>query len=275
MDKTSRNGVFWVVVFLGVVLMGLGVLLLNDKLPVITTITKGTVTQQNKDLDRIRKAGELIIGTAPDSPPTEFLDSNNQLTGYSADLIKELAKSFDVPIKIKYLRFQELFDELRSGKIDMIVSSITITDERAKTMSFSRPYFAGGHAITVRSDNTSIKNVQDLSKVMIGVEKGTTGEQETRKLTSEKYIKIYNNIDLAGEGLVKREVDAIVHDYPMSRALVNRFPELKIVGGPFNQEFWGIVVKKGNEGLLVPVNEVIIRLLRSGDLKRFEDKWFK
>jgi polar amino acid transport system substrate-binding protein len=107
----------------------------------------------------------------------------------------------------------------------------------------------------------------------VGVQSGTTSEKEAKILTEEDMVLGFVDYDMATEKLREGEVDALIMDYPVAVNKVKNELGLKLVGGPFTQEFYGIVVAKGKEELLQPINVLIEKLIKTGEIKKIENKW--
>ena len=114
--------------------------------------------------------------------PFESLDSSNQVQGFDVDLMNAIAKAGDLNIRYKNQPWDGLFASLKSKDNDILISGITITDERRQTMVFSRPYFEVKQVVLV-SDGHNIQSVNDLTKLdKIAVSTGTTGDYAAQKL---------------------------------------------------------------------------------------------
>ena len=224
---------------------------------------------------QIQKQGFLRIGTDATYFPMEHLDEDQNIVGFDIDLAREIGKAFNVPLKIKNISFDDIFKELKSGQIDMIISSVTINSERSKTMSFSTPYFNAGQVIVTLQNNSAIANLASLKGKKIGVQIGTTSENEAVKLTAPELVSHLADYDLATTKLLSGQIEAMIMDYPAAVGKVKHNPGLKIVGIPFTDEYYGVVVSKANAGLLTTVNSLIERLKDSGELKKIENRWLK
>ena len=225
-------------------------------------------------LRKIKEQGEIIVGTDATYPPMESIDEEGNFFGMDIDIAKEIASDLGVKAKFKNIIWEEVFAAVKQGEVDMIISSITITPERAKTMSFSDPYFNAGQVIVIRTDKKEIiKGVEDLVGHALGVQTETTSEKEAKKYTAPALVKSYENYDLAKEDLLGGEIDAIIIDYPAAVGMVVREKDLQIVGTPFTQEFYGIATQKNQKALLSQINRTIRRLKREEELKVLEEKW--
>ena len=107
-------------------------------------------------LKKIKKREEIIIGADATYPPMESVNKQGDFFGMDIDIAKEIASDLGVEPKFRNVAWEELFDAVRNGTVDMIISSITITKERTEIMSFSDPYFNAGQVIVIREDKKEI-----------------------------------------------------------------------------------------------------------------------
>ncbi|MFH1643289.1 MAG: transporter substrate-binding domain-containing protein [Patescibacteria group bacterium] len=226
-------------------------------------------------LKKIKQEGELIIGTDATYPPMEAIDEDGSFYGLDIDIMKEVAKDLGVEPIFQNVPWEIIFDVVRNGDVDVMISSVTITQERAQTMSFSDPYFNAGQVLIIRSrDSGKIQDINDIAEHKVGIQEGTTSEQEAIKYVEDaSLIKNYVDYYLAKDDLMEGEIDIIIADYPGAFGLVKGETDIKIVGDPFTQEFYGIVVQKDQKELLSQINKTIRRLKQDGDLKELEQKW--
>ena len=187
----------------------------------------------------------------------------------------EVAKKLGIGIEVKNIAWDNLFKALDAGEVDMAISSITITSERAISMAFSKPYFASGQAIVVAQSNTNITTPSDLSGKRVGVQKGTTSETEAIQYTQEKFVVKYEDYSTVPNDLKKGKIEAVIIDYPAAINMIQSQSGLKIGGQPFTSEFYGVAMKKGNMGLVQVVNETLDGIKKSGRLQQIEGQWFK
>lgn len=225
-------------------------------------------------LKKIKSEGKIIVGTDASFPPMESVNETGEIVGFDVDLAQEIAKDLKVKVEIKNISWDKLFDALLNKEVDMIIAGVTITPERAKIYAFSDPYFNAGQAIVTTSEKSEeIKGIEDLAGKKLGVQLETTAEIEAKKLTDPELVISYENYDLALNDLLAGKIDAIIVDYPVGANMVAKTKNLKIVGEPFTQEFYGVVVRKEDKVLLEQINKTIRRLKMEGTLKQLETKW--
>ncbi|MFN6991886.1 MAG: transporter substrate-binding domain-containing protein, partial [Fervidobacterium sp.] len=133
------------------------------KIVVLVLLTSLVTLSFTQSLAEIKKRGKLLVGTEPTFPPFEFVDEKNQVVGFDIDIANELAKRLGVKVEIVNLPFDSLIPALQQGKVDIIIAGMTITEERAKVVDFSKPYFEANQAIVVRKDGKfEPKKIEEL-----------------------------------------------------------------------------------------------------------------
>ncbi|MFH0875036.1 MAG: transporter substrate-binding domain-containing protein [archaeon] len=243
--------------------------------------SKSTVqTEEQQTADRsllnVKERGKLVVGISPPSEPSIYKnESTGEYYGFEIEIIKEIASGINVPFELKTYLWEDFFEAAKSGDVDFIITTITITSERSKEMLFSVPYFDAGQVITVRKDNEDIKIPEDLKGKKVGVGGGTTGEQIVLKYVDNSSVIRFENNDPTIEALKKGVIDARVLDYMLSMSDEKNNPELKIVGEPFTQEYYGIATKLGNDALMNEINRVLREMKRTGKMKEIKDRWLK
>ncbi|AFG35296.1 basic amino acid ABC transporter substrate-binding protein [Fervidobacterium pennivorans subsp. shakshaketiis] len=228
-----------------------------------------------QSLTEIKKRGKLIVGTEPTFPPFEFVDEKNQVVGFDIDIANELAKRLGVKLEIVNLPFDSLIPALLQGKIDLIIAGMTITEERAKVVDFSKPYFEANQAIVVRKDGRfEPKKLEELVGKKVAVQLGTTGDLVISEINGIQVVRFQKFTDAFLE-LQNGRVDAVVLDEAPAKAYVKKFPKFLISAVIDTGETYGIAVKKGNKELLNFVNQTLDILKGSGVYNKLIQKWFE
>ncbi len=245
-----------------------------------TYFSLGLSETTKSDVENIKKRGKLVVGTSADFPPFEFVDEKtNEIIGFDIDIAKAIADKLGVELEVKDIKFDALIPALKNGEIDMIIAGMTITEERAKVVDFSEPYFEADQAVLVKAGNVNIKSESDLANKKIGVQSGTTGELwvdenlvKTGKVPEDN-VKRYNKFIEAILALKKGDVDAVVIDKPVAEAYAKSEGDVKVAFIIKTGEQYGTAVRKGSD-LLPIVNEVLKELKESGKLDQLLKKWF-
>lgn len=228
--------------------------------------------ESNPAIEKIKQSGTIVVGTDATYPPLESRSKQGEIVGFDIDLAKEVAQKLGVKLEVKNVAFDDIFGELEQGKIDLIASSVTITPERSAKYAFSVPYFNAGQVIVARAEG-EIKSSGDLRGRAIGAQTDTTSLTEAKKLTDPKQVKGYANYELATKDLLAKKIAAIVIDYPAGVGLTQENSQLKVIGEPFTQEFYGMVATKDQAGLLLAVNQTLVELKESGKMETIRRAW--
>ncbi|HXF82312.1 MAG TPA: basic amino acid ABC transporter substrate-binding protein, partial [bacterium] len=211
-------------------------------------------------------------------PPFEMLDANKNIVGYDIDLITEICKLANCKPEIKSTAWDGIFPALQKGDFDAVISGVTITAERDKTMDFTEPYIEVGQVLLVRADETRINGLDDMADKSVAVQRGTTNDETATQLQKEgkiKEIKRFPTFDLAVKALLNKDVDAVVIDNTAASGYMGTNPDkLKIAGEKFTSEGLGIVVREGDKTLQEAFNAALRVLKENGTLERLYQKWF-
>ncbi|MFA6194784.1 MAG: ABC transporter substrate-binding protein [Patescibacteria group bacterium] len=241
----------------------------------------GNFKTADSSLADIKKREVLKVGSNLPFGVMERFDENNKPVGIDIDIAQEIASRLGVTLELNNYGWDELFTAVKSGEVDLAISSITITPERQKEVFFSRPYFNGGQVIVALSDNQEIKGIADLEDRKIAAQKDTTGYNEAKRYTSASLIYPYLNFDKINgslgiiDDLRSGKFDVIIVDYIQALDMIKEYPGLKIVGVPFTKENYGIITKIGNESLMQKINSILQDIGEDGALEKIEAKWIK
>jgi len=227
-------------------------------------------------VERVKKAGVLRVGSDVTYPPFEVMEAGKPV-GFDVDLAREIAKALGVKLEFINTAWDGIFAALKVGKFDMLLSGITITEERMKSfdLAFSEPYFESGQGIAVRAGEKGIRSAKDLKGKVVGVQINTTGQHAAEKVPGVKEIKKYEQLPEAYTDLKAGRIAAVVADYPVIVANAKEDKGFKPLRGVIlAEELLGIPVRKEEADLLEVVNKVIRDLKASGKYAKTRKKWF-
>lgn len=237
----------------------------------VFTLACGAPQKRVADL----KGRTLLVGSDTTYPPMEFLDYSSseggpEFAGFDIDLMREIAKLINVKVEFRSVAsFDGAFGELAAKQYDVLISSISITDARKQMVAFSDPYLSVGQVVMVNIEDTTVTAPTDLvNAFMVGVQKGTTGEHEVKKLgVPEDRIRAYEDIQIGFHELTTAEIAAVVTDGPAAAAAVTTMPaKLKIIGEPFTTEQYGIALQPGDSELAAAINAALKELKANGTI---------
>ena len=219
-----------------------------------------------------------VVGTDAAYAPFESQNEKGEIVGFSVDLMQAVAAKGGFQVKFVNTPWEGIFNALTQGDRDLLISSITITDERKQTMDFSNPYFDAQQLIAVR-DSSKVTKFADLKSLKVGVQTGTTGDEAVTKLLGKTStnIKRFESTPLALKELEAGGVDAVVADNGVVVHYVANNPggKFRTVSDPeFVPEQYGIAVKKGNAELLAKVNQGLAAVRSDGTYAQIYAKTF-
>jgi glutamine transport system substrate-binding protein len=221
-----------------------------------------------------------LVRIATDAVNLPFsFGSGTGVQGFDVDIGAEIGKDLGYEVKWIKLPFERLFEILKKGEVELVISAISITPERKKELAFSEPYFESGNTIAHRRDNKKkIKDLASLAGKRVGAQSSSTGHRflETQKTAANVTITKFPTLDDALGALNRTEVDAVVGDEPiLTYSIYKSFPNLMTGGLRVTEEEYGVVVRKNEKELLAKVNATIARLKKSGELVELRKKWFQ
>ncbi|KRL35344.1 transporter substrate-binding domain-containing protein [Liquorilactobacillus uvarum] len=227
---------------------------------------------------RIKKAGEIKNGIDDAYPPMDFKDSNGNLTGFDIDVGKALGAKLGVKVNNVPTDWDGVIPSLQSKKFDMILSAMGITAERAKSVSFSKPYFNGGMTIITNKKVAASKNIKKLSNLKgktVGVQAGAQAiVDKVENVKGVKNIKKYDSATLALQDLANKRIDAYVDDFQVANYYMQK------VEGTYSKsilnvkEPYGIAFRKDDGELQSAVQKALDSLKKDGTLSKISKKWF-
>jgi len=224
-------------------------------------------------IDQIKERGYLIVGTEATFPPFEYYNENNEIVGFDIDIAKQIANALGVKLKVIDTAFDGLIPSLLTKKLDIVIAGMTITEERAKVVAFSDPYFTAGQVVVVRKNSEPIRTLEELKGKIVAVQLGTTGDLVVSDLKGVKEVRRFAKFTDAFLELRNRRVDAVVLDSAVAKAYVMSNPDLEITSDVLSSEQYGIAVRKEDKDLLQFVNKVLADMKKSPyDL--LLEKWF-
>lgn len=219
----------------------------------------------------------LTVATDPSFVPFEMMDQESgEMVGFDMDIIAELSERAGFDYEVRTMDFNGIIPAVQTGNVDIAIAGITITDERAKIVDFSDPYYDSGLQILVKADQEDVTKIDDLSDMRVGTKIGSTSFdylQET--LGDTATITPYPGSADMYMALLGGSVDAVFYDAPN----VGYFSQtrgkdkVKVVGPLYEGQQYGIVFTKDSEWV-EPVNEALASMKEDGTYDSIHAKWF-
>ena len=242
-------------------------------------ISQGTVppSSANSTSFTTLKKGVLAVSSNTTYPPFESIE-NGRPVGFDIALITEIARRLGLTPEITSSPFETIFASLTSHKADVVISAVTISEDRKQNVDFTDPYLDADQSLTVRAaDATRIRDVDRLGGKVVGVQSGTTGESCARNALRAKgkvrEVRSYQDAPPAFDDLLAGRVQGVVNDLPTSRRIVQQKPGLAIVEILRTDEQYGIAVAKDNPNLREAINRQLAAIRKDGTYRRIYRQW--
>ena len=221
------------------------------------------------------RAADLTVGANIGNVPWEFQDASGQFVGFEVDLINEVAKRLGKTAAIENIPFQGLFAAVQSGRIDMAVSSITITEKRLASVTFAQPYYDSDQSLTVTAAS-GIAGLDGMKGKIVAVDTGSTGDiwaTANQGKYGFAYISRYEGLAPAMLDLEAGRVDGYVSDIPALLYYSKDKPQFKVVERIPSGEKYSIMFAK-DAPLAGQVNEILTTLKQEGFIAKLHQTWF-
>ncbi|QIQ21685.1 ABC transporter substrate-binding protein [Zophobihabitans entericus] len=245
----------------------------------ILAATLSSIAPAHADrLDDITKSGVIKVAVFDSNPPFGFVDEKTkQFIGYDVDIANAIAKSLNVELKLVATNPANRIPLLNSQKVDLIVANFTVTEDRAKVVDFSVPYFATGQKFIARKG--VLTKPDDLANLRIGADKGTVQEVTLRERYPNARVISYDDTPFAFAALRNGVVQAITQDDAKLVGLMANVPEAQKADfeiSPFSitKEYQAVGLPKGETRLTEKVNEVLLKLEADGEADKIYNRWF-
>ena len=225
---------------------------------------------------RANPPAELAIGMELSFPPFEMLDAAGKPAGVSPELAKALGDYLQRPVRIENLPFDGLIPALKTGKINLIISSLTKTPEREKSIDFSDPYLKMGLALLVHKDSR-IQSIADVDQpnVRVAVKKATTAHIYALTHLKNARILVFNDDASCATEVSQGKADVMIYDQISIFQHAKKYPDTtKALLQPFQVEEWAIGLRKGDDELRNQVNAFLKQFKAAGGFDALGNKYF-
>jgi putative glutamine transport system substrate-binding protein len=228
-------------------------------------------------LDAIKSRGKLVVGVKFDTRLFGLKDpASGNVEGFDIDIAKGLAKELlgdESKLELKEVTSKTRIPMLDNGDIDLIIATMTITEERKQQVDFSDVYFKAGQSLLVKK-GSPIQSVADIKKgtKVIGV-KGSTSVKNIAEKAPEATVLEFDNYQDAFTALKAGQGDVLTTDNAILYGMASQDSNYEVVGGTFTDEPYGIAAKKGNADLVAFVNGYLKKLHDSGEYDKLYEKW--
>ncbi len=218
----------------------------------------------------------LKVGSSIDFAPFEFQDEGQaEYQGFDMDLIRAIGKEMGYKVEVSNIGFDGLIPALEAKTVNVLISGMTINDERKQKVTFSAPYYESGLTMVVREDEQNIKKFEDLKGKKVAVQMGTTSAKEVKKLEGVEVKELNTPADCFME-LKSGGVDAVVNDRPVNDYFIQKSGQTGVKALPerLTSEDYGIAVAKDDKELAEKIDAALKKLKDSGEYDKIYAKWF-
>lgn len=246
----------------------------------VAAMTISTGTALSGALDEIQKRGTLRVGMEPGYMPFELTNQKGEIIGFDVDMAKRMAKAMDVKLELVSTAWDGIIPALLTKKFDIIMSGMTLTQQRNMSINFATPYILIGQSILLNKKfEGEVKSYKDLNnaKYTVASKLGTTGEQATKKFISKaKYISYETEQEGVIE-VVNGKVDAFIYDMPFNAIAFGQKGQGKIIhlDSPFTKEPLAWAIRKGDVDFLNWLNNFMEQIKYDGVYDKIYKKWFQ
>lgn len=244
------------------------------------SINSSTTDNASPLLDKITQKGQLVVGTAGSMPPFNMTTKSGEIIGFDVDLAQYLADGMGVELKLEAMPFAKLLPALESGKVDLVISAMTITPERNLKFCFVGPYFVSGKAFLTKQER--IAAVQEVSEINVpditlAALNGSTSQFFIQEAMPKAKLIRTENYDQAVDMVINDKVDALVADYPICLVSLIRYPNKGLFSllTPLTYEPFGIAMPANDPHLVNWVENFLNTMQESGSLDDIKSRWFE
>jgi ABC-type amino acid transport substrate-binding protein len=229
----------------------------------------------NSTMAKIKASGKLVCGTKFDVIGFGFKNpTNSQVEGLDADLCRAVASAIGVQPEFVEAVSANRLPFLKEDKVDIVISTMTITDARKLEIDFSKVYYKAGQSILTKT-GSGIKTVADLNGKKVCSGEGSTSEKNIREKAPQAELLLFKTYTEAGQALADGRCAAVSTDDTILFGLAKSLPGTEVVGGQFTAEPLGIGIKKGKDDFVTFINTVLDQLKSSGQLVKLYETHVK
>lgn len=249
-------------------------------LAAVSLFLSASVALAADTLDEIKERGVLRVGTTPGYMPFEVVNKKGDIIGFDMDIARRMARSLGVELEIVSSAWDGIIAGLITGKYDIIMAAMTITEERKERIDFSDPYIVLGQTILIRkNDAAKFTSYKDLNapEYTVASKLGTTGEFATKRMLNKAKYVAYETEQEAVMEVMNNQIDAFIYDMPFNAVAVNQMGNGQLVhlAEPFTEEVGGWAIRQGSPKFLSWINSFLKESKASGEYNKLYEKWFE
>jgi polar amino acid transport system substrate-binding protein len=219
-----------------------------------------------------------VVGIDGEYPPYSYVEPSGNVTGFDVDSIKWIAAKKGFKVTFQPTQWDGIIPALLAGKIDMVYSGMTITEERKEQVNFSIPYWKVNQSVAIHNDTNATLDDFKSGKLTVGAQRGTTGAMwveenlVNKSLMPAASLIQYDNFPLVATDLQNKRIQAAIYDTPPMEDAIEGKP-LHIIGEIDTGEEYGVAIRKSDTELLRIVNEGLTELMKDPYWEELKTKY--
>ena len=239
---------------------------------IVAMIIFGILSCGNKNSAGNKGTKKLVVGTDGVFPPFGYIEKG-ELVGFDIDLIKQIGKDLGYEIEMKVQPFDALIPSLKAGKLDAIISGMSATEERKKSVDFTDEYYKSTQMFLKKKGNNKITSIESLAGKKIGVQLGTIQELEARKIKNANVVTNDTTINLILD-LKNGKTDAVILENIVAKEFIKKNPDIEVFYEEKLPYGMAIAFNKGkNTEIIKKINEDLKKLKENGKYDELVKKY--
>ena len=231
-------------------------------------------------LDGIVQRGELVVGTAASMPPLNMTTKTGDIIGFEIDLARKMASAMGVKLRVEPMEFSKLLPALEKGKVNMVLSGMTITPARNLKVAFVGPYFISGKAFLTKIETIAkAKEATEVNSpnVKLTALRGSTSQYFVEQVLPKVQLVPAKDYHEAVNLVLQGKVNAMIADYPICLVSVYRYPNEGLISvvTPLTYEPLGIAVPSYDPHLVNWIENFMASLEETGGMDELKERWFE
>jgi len=251
-------------------------------LPVVLLLAMSSTAlaaMDNNTLERIQSRGQLILGTSGNMPSMTQRGTDGTLSGFDIDIARAMANLMDVELVINQLPFADLIPAIEAGKVDVVISNMTITSRRNLRVAFVGPYLSSGKCVVSKDESLAQAGQASSAKLentKLAVLQGSTSEAIARQLFTGVTVVPLEDFSLAAQMIERDEIGGLLTDFPICKAMIKENPDADFVAlfSLLTYEPIGIALPANDAQFINWTQNFLHRLEGTDTLLALKEKWF-
>lgn len=242
-----------------------------------------TSVSADTTFDKIKKTGQVTVGTEAAFPPFEFVQ-DGKIVGYGKDILDIIIADLGVELNQLDLPWQGILPGVLAGKFDFVATSVTIKPDRAKEFAFTVPIGEGTTWVMKRKGDASIMSVDDMAGKVVGTQLASGNEDASKKFEEDMKargldgfgeLKLFTSYPEVTLALANGTLDVAVQNLPNLAVIIQKQPDMFELVGPITDiSYFGWVTRPEDTDLRDYLSKQILEMRDSGKIDELQDKWF-